>query len=61
MANSEVRIQLAITGVKQYQVADCLGIADTSFSRKLRKELPKNEKNRILEIIDNLSKQKETV
>lgn len=60
MANSEIRMRLAATGVKQYQVADCLGIADTSFSRKLRKELPEEEKNRILSIIDKLSKQKET-
>ena len=55
MANSEIRIKLAVTGIKQYQVADYLGIADTSFSRKLRKELPDVEKKRIWSIIDRLS------
>ncbi|MBQ8133134.1 MAG: hypothetical protein IJ192_01795 [Clostridia bacterium] len=55
MANAEIRIKLAETGVKQYEVADCMGIADTSFSRKLRKELPEAEKLRILSIIDKLS------
>lgn len=59
MVNSEIRIELAATGVKQYQVADCLGIAYTSFSRILREELPETEKSRILEIIDKLSKGEE--
>lgn len=40
MANSEIRVRLAETGVKQYEVAECLKIAETSFSRKLRNELP---------------------
>ena len=62
MANAEIRAKLVITGVKQYQVADCLGIADTSFSRKLRKELSEADKLRIFSIIDKLSgKTKETV
>lgn len=62
MTNTEIRIKLAATGVKQYQVAECIGIADTSFSRKLRKELSETEKSRILSIIDKLSSNtKETV
>ena len=61
MANSEIRVKLAETGVKQYEVAEYLKIAETSFSRKLRNELPAEEKNLILQIIDKLSKKKETV
>ena len=61
MANSEIRVRLAETGVKQYEVAEYLKIAETSFSRKLRNELPAEEKSLILQIIDNLSKKKETV
>lgn len=60
MVNTEIRIKLAAKGVKQYQVAECIGIADTSFSRKLRKELSEEEKLRILSIIDKLSNTKET-
>ena len=61
MANSEIRVRLAETGVKQYEVAEYLKIAETSFSRKLRNELPAEEKSLILQISDNLSKKKETV
>lgn len=60
MVNTEIRIELAAKGVKQYQVAECIGIANTSFSRKLRKELSEEEKLRILSIIDKLSNTKET-
>ena len=52
---------LAETGVKQYEVAEYLKIAETSFSRKLRNELPTDEKSLILQIIDELSTKKETV
>lgn len=44
MANIEIRVKLAETGVKQYEVAEYLKIAETSFSRKLRNELPTEEK-----------------
>jgi hypothetical protein len=55
MANAEIRMRLVATGVKHYEVADALGIADTSFSRKMRKELPEAMKSKILSIIDELS------
>lgn len=61
MTNIEIKDQAKALNVKLWQIADCLGITDSTFSRKLRKELPETEKSRILEIIDNLSKQKETV
>lgn len=54
MANLEIRRTAAAAGVKLWQVADALGIADSSFSRKLRKELPAAEQEKILEIIKEL-------
>ena len=36
-----------------------LGIADCNFSRKLRKELPQAEKEKILAIIERLSREVE--
>lgn len=50
----EIRRTAAAAGVKLWQVADALGIADSSFSRKLRKELPAAEQEKILEIIKEL-------
>lgn len=56
MANKEIRISLVNHGIKQYRVAEYLGICETAFSRKLRKELPPEEKERILAAIDRLAK-----
>lgn len=57
MANQDIRRTAAGSGVKLWQIADVLGIADCSLSRKLRKELPKEEKAKILVIIEKLSKE----
>ena len=40
-----------------YYLADDLGITDSSFSRKLRKELPQEEKEKIFSIIQKLSQE----
>lgn len=55
MHNQDIRRTAAGAGVKLWQIADALGIADCSLSRKLRKELPQEEKERIFEIIKDLS------
>ena len=57
MTNQDIRRTAAGAGVKLWQIADALGIADCSLSRKLRKELPRAEKERIFEIIKNLSQE----
>ena len=57
MSNQEVRRTAAGAGVKLWQIADALGITDSSFSRKLRKELPQEEKEKIFSIIQRLSQE----
>lgn len=57
MNNQDIRRTAAGAGVKLWQVADALGMADCSFSRKLRKELPQSEKEKIFLIIRQLSKE----
>ncbi|WP_187116777.1 hypothetical protein [Anaerotruncus rubiinfantis] len=54
MTNREIRLAAADAGVKLWQIADKLGIADCNFSRKLRRELPEEEKERIRQIIAEL-------
>ena len=56
MCNRDIRNMAGGCGVKLWQIADALGIADCSFSRKLRKELPDDEKREIFGIIENLAK-----
>ncbi len=57
MYNQDIRRAAAGAGVKLWQVAEALGIADCSFSRKLRKELPQDQKAKILDIIQQLAKE----
>ena len=57
MCNQDIRRAAAGAGVKLWQIADTLGIADCSLSRKLRKELPQEEKERIFSIIQKLSQE----
>lgn len=55
MFNQDIRRSAAGAGVRLWQIADALGIADCSLSRKLRKELPQEEKAKIFSIIERLS------
>lgn len=54
--NKDIRLAVKENGVKMWQLADKMGIADTTLCRRLRKELPEDQKRRILEIVDELSK-----
>jgi hypothetical protein len=55
MNNQEIRLAVRQAKIKLWRVADALGITDSTLSRKLRHELPEDEKQRILAIIRNLS------
>ena len=57
MKNQDIRRTAAGAGIKLWQIADALGIADCSLSRKLRKELPEDEKKEIFSIIDRLARE----
>ena len=43
-------------GVKLWQIAEALGISEVTFSRRLRRELSVDEKEKIRAIITELSK-----
>lgn len=55
--NWEIRRAAAVAGIRLWQVADAIGITDASLSRKLRKELKADEKEKILSAIQMLSQQ----
>ena len=55
MSNIDIKLKAAGNGVPLWKIAGQLGITDSSFSRKLRKELPEEEKKRIFSIIDQLA------
>lgn len=57
MTNQDIRRTAAGAGVNLWQIAEALGIADCSLSRKLRRELPAEEKEKIFSIIRELSQE----
>ena len=46
--NTDVRQRAKEAGVFQYQIAEAVGVSEYTILRKLRKELPQDEKSRML-------------
>lgn len=57
MANNAIRKTAAEAGVRHWQIAEAIGIAEETFSRKLRHELPADEQRNIIEIIKEIAKE----
>lgn len=55
MSNIDIRVKATESGVKMWQLAEKLGIHEGTLSRKLRHELPEEEKNKILALIDEIA------
>ena len=61
MKNLDIRHKAKCSGVKLWEIAEGIGITDSNFSRKLRRELPKEERERILRLIDEIAAEREGV
>ncbi len=57
-SNLSIRKKAKENGILLWQIADQLGIHDTEFSKKMRYELSKDEKNKITAIIEELANKK---
>ena len=55
IANMDIRNMALEKDVKLWKVAEKLGMADSCFSRKLRKELNDVEKAKVFEAIEEIS------
>ena len=53
--NMDIRLAAAGSGVKLWQIAEALGVTDSTLSRKLRQELSEKEKEKVLSIIQEIS------
>ena len=53
--NIDIRLLLMQRNVRQWEIAERLGITGAAFSERLRKELPHSEKAKIIEIIDQIA------
>ena len=54
-ANIEIRETAKKNGVRLWQVAEAIGMTDAAFSRKLRHELPDDDRTRVLNAITRLA------
>ena len=57
MKNQDIRYAASAAGVKLWQIADELGVADYRLSKMMRHELDSSEKAAIRTIIRRLSKE----
>lgn len=55
MENLEIKRKLKEAGLYQWMLAERMGIAEQTLVRKLRRELPEAEKQKILIIIEELA------
>lgn len=56
-ANADIRAEAKRNGVFLWEIAIRYGMNDGNFSRKLRKELPPEEKEKIVAIIQELARE----
>lgn len=54
-ANKDIKSAAKNAGVFHWEIAERLGIQDSAFSRKLRRELPDEEREKILGIINKMA------
>lgn len=52
--NQDVRYYAKVHKVLLWECAEKLGMADTTFSKKMRKEFSEKEKQKIISIIDEI-------
>lgn len=57
MQNKDVRRAAAAKGIRLWQLAEACGMADTTFSKLLRRELPLEKKQEVFAIIDKVAAQ----
>lgn len=57
MCNEDVRTAIKKCGIKHWQLADILNISEATMIRKLRHELASEEKDKILNILENYKKE----
>lgn len=59
-ANQDIRQTAIDKGIKHWQIADKLGIREETFSKMLRKELPEDMKQKVMEVIDKMTEREGT-
>ena len=58
LCNNDIRTAAKQNGVRLWEVAERLNVSEPTITRKLRRELPADEKQRIISLIDEISAEK---
>ena len=59
MKNLELRKAAQAAGIPLWRIADAIGVGEATMTRKLRHELPENEKKQLLNLIKQLAREGE--
>ena len=59
MKNLELRKAAKAAGIPLRRIADAIGVGEATMTRKLRHELPENEKKQLLNLIKQLAREGE--
>lgn len=59
MKNLELRKAAKAAGIPLWRIADAIGVGEATMTRKLRHELPENEKKQRLNLIKQLAREGE--
>lgn len=55
MENLDIRSRAITKGVLLWEIAEAIGITDATLSRRLRRELPADERERVLKVIEQIA------
>ena len=59
MKTLELRKAAKAAGIPLWRIADAIGVGEATMTRKLRHELPENEKKQLLNLIKQLAREGE--
>ena len=59
MQNLDLRKSAKAAGIPLWRIADAIGVSEPTMTRKLRHELPGNEKKQLLDLIKQLAREGE--
>ena len=57
--NEEIKSALKEAGLKQWELAEKIGVGETTLSRWMRTELPAEKKQKMLQVIEDYDAEKE--
>ena len=57
MANEKIKEALKNKGLRQWQLAEMLGISEQTICRRMRKELSQDEQEKMISIIEDHKKE----